>query len=157
MTYIHQCPECGRQYTTQEQVARVKCPYCGKETQVSYAQAEPQQQADAQHTTAGERMYAFGDRAATAFDNVFANGTSGKSRGVAGLLALLLGFIGLHYFYCGKTTGGVTFLVITILSCGILGTLVWLMSVIQGVLFFTMTQDEFEQKWIYSNNNFPLF
>ena len=27
--YIHNCPECGKQYSTQEKVNRVKCPYCG--------------------------------------------------------------------------------------------------------------------------------
>jgi len=150
--YIHQCPDCGRQYTTQERVARVKCPYCGTETSVSYAQQEQQE---------AQQQYAYNNpttgSASNAFDNVFANGPSGKSRGIAGLLAILLGFIGLHYFYLNKTTAGVVFLIITILSCGILGTLVWLVSVIQGVLFFTMTQEEFEQKWVYSNNNFPLF
>jgi len=150
--YIHQCPECGRQYTTQEQVARVKCPYCGKETQVSYAQQQEQQASSQQ-----QRQYAFGERAANAFDNVFTAGPSGKSRGIAGLLALLLGPIGLHYFYTGKTTAGVVFLVITLLSCFILSPLVWLVSIIQGVLFFTMTQEEFEQKWVYTTNSFPLF
>jgi len=154
--YIHQCPECGRQYTTQEQVSRVKCPYCGKETNVSYAQeaSEGTTSNAYQQPSAGERL---GDRAVNAFDNVFSSGPSGKSRGIAGLLALLLGPIGMHYFYCGKTSAGVVFLVITLLSCLILSPLVALVAIIQGVLFFTMTQEEFEQKWIYSNNNFPLF
>ena len=38
--YIHQCPECGKQYSTQEKVNRVKCPYCGAETNVSYSEQE---------------------------------------------------------------------------------------------------------------------
>ena len=90
-------------------------------------------------------------------DSVFNNGPSGKSRGIAGLLAILMGWCGLHYFYIGKTSAGVLFLLIAILSCGILATVTTVVSIIQGVLFFTATQQEFEQKWVYSPSNFPLF
>lgn len=138
--YIHQCPECGKQYSTQEKVSRVKCPYCGAETNVSYSDQErPQYQAP------------------TIVDDVFSNGPSGKSRGVAGLLALFLGSLGLHYFYMNKTNAGVIFLVATLLSCGILGIITQIVSIIQGVLFFTSTQEEFERKWVNSPSNLPLF
>jgi TM2 domain-containing membrane protein YozV len=90
-------------------------------------------------------------------DDVFSNGPSGKSRGVAGLLALFLGAVGLHYFYLNKTSAGVLFLVATLLSCGILGVVTQIVSIIQGVLFFTSTQEEFERKWVYTPSNFPLF
>ena len=73
------------------------------------------------------------------------------------MLALFLGSVGLHYFYLGKTSAGVLFLVATLLSCGILGIVTEIVSIIQGVLFFTSTQDEFERKWVYSPSNFPLF
>ena len=143
--YIHQCPECGKQYSTQEKVNRVKCPYCGAETNVSYSD---QQQSQWQQ---------FGNQASNALDSVFNNGPSGKSRGIAGLLAILMGWCGLHYFYIGKTSAGVLFLLIAILSCGILATVTTIVSIIQGVLFFTSTQEEFEQKWVLTPNNFPLF
>ncbi len=145
--YIHHCPECGKQYSTQEKVNRVKCPYCGAETNVSYSE-QPNFQ---------EQMRQFGNEASNALDSVFNNGPSGKSRGIAGLLALLLGTMGLHYFYLNKTTAGVIFLLITLLSCGVLGIVTWIVSIIQGVLFFTSTQQEFEQKWVYTSSNFPLF
>lgn len=147
--YIHQCPECGKQYSTQEKVNRVKCPYCGAETNVSYSQ---QEQSNFQ-----EQFRQFGDQASAAMDDVFSNGPSGKSRGVAGLLALFLGSLGLHYFYMNKTNAGVIFLLATLLSCGILGIITQIVSIIQGVLFFTSTQQEFEQKWVYSSSNIPLF
>ena len=146
--YIHQCPECGKQYSTQEKVNRVKCPYCGAETNVSYSDQEPNYQ---------QQWRQFGNEASTALDSVFANGPSGKSRGVAGLLAILMGWCGLHYFYIGKTSAGVLFLLIAILSCGILATVTSIVSIIQGVLFFTSTQEEFEHKWVNSPSNFPLF
>lgn len=145
--YIHTCPQCGLQYSTTEQVARVKCPYCGHETNVSYAEQQ----------SGPNQWQQSGSQAAGAADSVFSNGPSGKSRGVAGLMALLLGCFGLHYFYLGKTGAGITFLLITILSCFILGSLVQVVAVIQGVLFFTMTSDEFERKWVNAANTFPLF
>ena len=143
--YIHHCPECGKQYSTQDKVSRVKCPYCGAETNVSYADQDQQQQ-----------QYGYGQQY-NSFDSVFNNGPSGKSRGIAGLLAILMGWCGLHYFYLGKNSAGVLFLLIAILSCGILATITTIISIIQGVLFFTSTQEEFEQKWVYTPSNFPLF
>lgn len=143
--YIHNCPECGKQYSTQEKVNRVKCPYCGAETNVSYADQEQQQQ---------WRQYA---SQPSGYESVFDNGPSGKSRGVAGLLALLMGAFGLHYFYIGKTQAGVLFLILAFLSCGVLGVVTEVIAIIQAVLFFTSTQQEFEQKWVNSPSNFPLF
>ena len=146
--YIHNCPECGKQYSTQEKVNRVKCPYCGAETNVSYGQEQSNFQ---------EQFRQFGDQASAAMDDVFSNGPSGKSRGVAGLLALFLGGLGLHYFYMNKTNAGVVFLLATLLTCGALGVITHIISIIQAVLFFTSTQQEFEQKWVYSPSNIPLF
>ena len=147
--YIHNCPECGKQYSTQEKVNRVKCPYCGAETNVSYSEQEtPNYQ---------EQWRQFSNQASNVMDSVFSNGPSGKSRGVAGLLAILMGWCGLHYFYLGKTSAGVLFLLVAILSCGLLATVTTIISIIQGMLFFTSTQQEFEQKWVYNPNNFPLF
>ena len=144
--YIHNCPECGKQYSTQEKVNRVKCPYCGAETNVSYSESDYQQQ-----------WHQFSQQASSAMDSVFVNGPSGKSRGIAGLLAILLGCCGLHYFYLGKTSAGVLFLLVALLSCGVLATVTTIISIIQGVLFFTSTQEEFEAKWVNTPSNFPLF
>ena len=143
--FSHNCPECGKQYSTQEKVNRVKCPYCGAETNVSYSEQET------------NRWQQFNQQQYNALDSVFNNGPSGKSRGIAGLLAILMGWCGLHYFYIGKTNAGILFLIVAILSCGILATVTTIVSIIQGVLFFTSTQEEFEQKWVYTNSNFPLF
>lgn len=146
--YIHQCPECGKQYSTQERVNRVKCPYCGAETNVSYSEQQSNYQ---------EQWREFGNQASSALDSVFSNGPSGKSRGVAGLLALLMGAVGLHYFYLNKPTAGIIFLVATLLSCGALGLVTEIVSIIQAVLFFTSSQEEFDRKWVNCPTNFPIF
>ena len=146
--YIHKCPECGKQYSTQEKVNRVKCPYCGAETNVSYSE---------QQRDRWEEFYNQQRGFAGNIDSVFNNGPSGKSRGIAGLLAILMGWCGLHYFYIGKTNAGILFLLIAILSCGVLATITTIVAIIQGVLFFTSTQEEFESRWVNSPSNIPLF
>ena len=145
--YIHQCPECGKQYSTQEKVNRVKCPYCGAETNVSYSDQQQDRWQEFYNKQRGDYNN----------DSVFNNGPSGKSRGIAGLLAILMGWCGLHYFYIGKTNGGILFLIVAILSCGFLAAITTIVSIIQGVLFFTSTQEEFERKWVNSPSNIPFF
>ncbi len=145
--YIHNCPECGKQYSTQEKVSRVKCPYCGAETNVSYAEQETQQ----------SQWQQFGSQAAQTVDNVFSCGQSGKSRGIAALLALFFGPIGLHYFYMGKTEAGIVFLVASIVTCGALAVVAQVVAFIQGILFLTSTQEEFERRWVNSPSTVPFF
>ena len=86
-------------------------------------------------------------------NDAFSPGPSGKSRGVAALLAIFLGSLGIQYFYLGKNTAGVIALVLSIITCGIPGIL-WL---IQGIMMFTMSQADFERKFVYSTSTFPLF
>lgn len=162
--YIHNCPQCGKQYSTPDKVERVKCPYCGAETNVSYGEQVPPQQDQQQQPPYGyqqqqppyqQPQYAY--QQPPRGNNVFDEGPSGKSRGMAGLLALLLGTLGIHYFYLGKTTGGIVFLLVSILSCGFLATLTWIASIIQGIMMFTTSQEEFERKWVNCPTDFPLF
>lgn len=80
-------------------------------------------------------------------------GRTGKDRIAAGLLAIFLGFFGVQYFYVGKTAGGIYCLLLSIITCGI-----WeVVSFIQGILMITMTQQEFENKYVLSDSTFPLF
>lgn len=86
-------------------------------------------------------------------DNVFTAGPSGKSRGVAALLAIFIGTLGIQYFYLGKTTAGIIAIIVSLVTCGLFG-IIWL---IQGILIFTMSQADFERKYVYSTSTFPLF
>ena len=52
-------------------------------------------------------------------DNVFSAGPSGRSRGVAALLAIFLGSLGIQYFYLGKSTAGIISLIVSLCTCGI--------------------------------------
>lgn len=136
------CPQCNRPFTAPDNSPSVRCPYCGN----TMAVAQPQQQ------PYGQPQYAYGQPQNTDI-GVFDNGPSGKSRGVAGLLAILIGTLGIHYFYCGKTGGGFLCILLSIISCGIWGVI----TLIQGIMMMTMRSEEFERKYVYSQSTFPLF
>lgn len=86
-------------------------------------------------------------------NNAFDEGPEGKSRGVAALLAILLGGLGIQYFYLGKTTAGFLTILLSIVTCG-----VWqVLMLIQGILMFCMTNAEFRRKFVLSNSTLPLF
>lgn len=57
-----------------------------------------------------------------------------KSRVGAGVLGLLLGVFGVHNFYLGRSGVAVLQLLLTVLSLGILAPLVWVWSVVEGIL-----------------------
>ncbi|MBO4870969.1 MAG: NINE protein [Muribaculaceae bacterium] len=149
----YQCPKCHSQFTTANPVNSVRCPYCGNEFQVIAGQQNQQQppQFGQQQQYYGQPQpnmaYGPGDI------GVFDSGPSGKSRGVAGLLAILLGGLGIHYFYVGKAGGGLLCILLTMVTCG-----AWsILTLIQGILMMTMRSEEFERKYVYSTSTMPLF
>jgi TM2 domain-containing membrane protein YozV len=90
-------------------------------------------------------------------NEVFASSPEGKSRGVAALLAIFLGSLGIHYFYLGKSTAGIVVLLISICSCGYLASLTGLLSFVQGIVMFCIKNDEFRSKYVLTPSKFPLF
>lgn len=79
--------------------------------------------------------------------------TTGKDKIVAGVLAILLGGLGAQYFYIGKISGGIICILLSAISCGLWGVI----TLIQGILMLTMTQAEFERKYVLSTSTFPVF
>lgn len=56
-----------------------------------------------------------------------------KSRKAAGLLAMLMGTMGLHCFYLGNTSSGLIRLLVALLTCGIGAIITCIWGVIDGV------------------------
>ena len=76
-----------------------------------------------------------------------------KSKIAAGLLAIFLGGLGIHYFYLGKTSAGLICLLLTLCSCG-----VWeFLTFAQGIYMLCISDEEFYQKYVYTTKTFPLF
>ena len=88
---------------------------------------------------------------------IFDDGPSGKSRGVAALLAIFLGAWGVHYFYIGKTTPGVVFLLVSLFSCGFFAWIIAIIALIQGIKMLTMSEEAFEEKYVNTSSSFPVF
>lgn len=77
-----------------------------------------------------------------------------KDHVAAGLLAIFLGVFGVHKFYLGYHTTGFIMLGVTILgsllTIGIAAGVVWLIGVIEGIIYLTKSQSEFEQLYIFN-------
>lgn len=100
---------------------------------------------------------------------LFEDNPTGKKRGLAAIFALALGGVGVHMFYLGKKGGGVlmllTYIFGVIFSCipivnifiG-LPMLIWLTvtCIIQGIKLFTMSYEDFEERWIFSDKMIPF-
>lgn len=90
-----------------------------------------------------------------------------KDKTVAGILAIFLGWLGIHHFYLGNKSKGLAFLIIQIVCCfvtffgsflGVVGLILILPSygisillviigIIEGIILLCKDQDEFDSKY----------
>ena len=62
----------------------------------------------------------------------------------AGLLAILIGGLGIHKFILGYTKEGIIWLVISLCTCG---TVTGFLGIIEGILYLTKSNEEFYQTY----------
>ena len=62
---------------------------------------------------------------------------------VAGILAILIGWLGVHKFYLGYTTAGIIQIILS-LFCGIGG----IIGIIEGIIYLTKSDEDFVQTYI---------
>ena len=73
--------------------------------------------------------------------------TTENKKILAGVLAILLGGLGIHKFILGYTKEGIIMLictlVLTFITCGVASGLVWIISITEGIIYLTKTDTEF--------------
>jgi TM2 domain-containing membrane protein YozV len=68
--------------------------------------------------------------------------SSSKDRATAGILAILLGWIGVHKFYLGQTGMGLLYL------CFFWTGIPAIVGLIEGILYLTKTDEEFQRQYV---------
>ena len=71
-----------------------------------------------------------------------------KEKIVAGLLAILIGTLGIHKFYLGYTKSGIIMLLVSLLTFGVGAPVMAVISLIEGILYLTKSDAEFYQTYV---------
>jgi TM2 domain-containing membrane protein YozV len=65
---------------------------------------------------------------------------------VAGVLAILLGWLGIHKFYLGMTMPGVIMLILSLTCVGY--PIMHLIGIIEGIIYLTRSDADFERTYL---------
>lgn len=114
------CPNCAAEVTGRF------CEYCGSEMK----QEAPQ----VINITNNYYSDAPNDRIDRSFVNVEPTPTTQRNKFVAGILGLVLGFLGAHNFYLGYKKRAIVQLVLTILSGGAISA-IW--GIVEGIIILS--------------------
>lgn len=75
-----------------------------------------------------------------------------KSKVAAGVLALLLGGLGVHKFYLGRVGAGIVHIILSITIIGI--PVNWVICLIEAIIYFTKSDMEFHQTYVVNRKSF---
>jgi len=76
------------------------------------------------------------------------SGAGGENKKMlAGILAIVIGSLGIHKFILGYQKEGIIMLVITLVlgavTCGIGASAMWVVGIIEGIIYLTKSDEEF--------------
>lgn len=66
----------------------------------------------------------------------------------AGILAILIGSLGIHKFYLGYTKEGLIMLLVTVLTFGFGGFVMGIIALIEGIVYLTKTDEQFAATYV---------
>jgi len=66
----------------------------------------------------------------------------------AGILAILLGGLGIHKFYLGYTNAGLIMLLVSVLTCGVGASVMGVIGLVEGIIYLTKSDEEFDQIYV---------
>ena len=77
-----------------------------------------------------------------------------KDHVAAGLLAIFLGPLGVHKFYLGYNVPGFIMLAVSVIggifTISVATWIVWIIAIIEGIIYLTKNQTDFEQLYVFS-------
>ena len=80
-----------------------------------------------------------------------------KDHVAAGLLALFLGWLGVHKFYLGYNTSGFIMLGTSILggilTLSVASWAIWVIAIVEGIFYLSKSQSEFEQMYVINKRD----
>lgn len=92
---------------------------------------------------AKEKAGEFAEEAKEAFDRA----TGSNKKVLAGIMAIILGGFGIHKFVLGYNKEGIILLVISIVvaifTFGLFNWLIWIFTLIEGIIYLTKSDEEF--------------
>ena len=72
---------------------------------------------------------------------------------LCGILAIVIGGLGVQYFVLGRVGAGFLTILLTLITCGL-----WeIVMLIQGIMMLCMSDEDFKRKYIDSTSALPLF
>lgn len=72
---------------------------------------------------------------------------------LCGILAIVIGGLGVQYFVLGRVGAGFLTILLTLITCGL-----WeIVMLIQGIMMLCMNDEDFKRKYIDSTSALPLF
>ncbi|MBQ3920221.1 MAG: TM2 domain-containing protein [Oscillospiraceae bacterium] len=73
-----------------------------------------------------------------------------KNRTTAGILAILLGSLGVHKFYLGYTTQGIITIAVSLLTFGIGAAVMEIIGIVEGIIYLGMSEEQFVNTYVYN-------
>ena len=149
----------GQPYASQPGAQQPAQPYAAPQQGSPYAQSQPQAQA-AQQPYGAQPGYGsvppqnpYGQQTQYGYQQPYAAPAVGeKDHVAAGLLALFLGWLGVHKFYLGYNTSGFIMLGTSILggilTLSVASWAIWVIAIVEGIFYLSKPQTEFEQMYV---------
>ncbi len=72
----------------------------------------------------------------------------GPSKVACGVVAILIGALGIHKFMLGNTTPGIIMACVSVLSCLTLWPVMSIIGIVEGIIYLTKSDEEFYQTYV---------
>jgi TM2 domain-containing membrane protein YozV len=140
------CPHCQSTVQVDDQLAGLtsRCPLCSGEFRVPPAGAGLPPGTGAAFGSAGLAGQAapVGGLPHTPLSTV------AVARLSLGVVAITLGAFGVHKFILGRNLEGLIMLFCTLLSCFAISPIIWIIGIVEGIIYMIKSDREFEQDYL---------